>query len=141
MRPSRLLCTTALVVFASCASGAFAQDYPDMLGTWKGQADAIVLGNPIHFGDGSQVEQPRVAGFEITIAITGQEGRYIWGTISGGGATEPWLGSLWSDGSGYRAVDSNGHVDGRIISDTEIENCYTHTGETIVASCAVLTRQ
>ena len=43
--------------------------------------------------------------------------------------------------SGYRAVDSNGQVDGRIISENEIENCYTHTGETIVASCAVLTRQ
>lgn len=135
----------ALALYATSGFHAAAQAFPDMVGVWKGQADGIVLGDATHFqsrGDqGTYLEEPRIAAFEITITIAHQEGRYIWGTIAGGGLTEPWLGSLWSDGAGYRAVDGNGHVDGRILSENEIENCYTHTGDTIVASCAVLTRQ
>jgi hypothetical protein len=145
MRRRTLVATTALIAFAAAGSAALAQDYPDMVGVWKGHADGIVLGDPDHFmsavESGKVPEEPRTAEFDITITIAKQEGRYIWGTISGGGNTEPWLGSIWNDGKGYRAVDSNGHVDGRIISATEIENCYTHTGQTIVVSCSILTRQ
>lgn len=145
MRRTILRGAAMLIAFAAAAPAALAQDFPNMVGVWKGHADGIVLGDPDHFMSaveaGKTPEDPRTGGFDITITIVNQEGRNFWGTISGGGTTEPWLGTIWSDGKGYRAVDSDGHVDGRIISADEIENCYTHTGETIVASCAMMTRE
>jgi hypothetical protein len=133
MRKPNSAFAAGLVLCIASASPAVAEDFPDMVG---------VLGDPRHFeARGEPLQEPRTAAFDITITIMRQEGRYVWGTISGGGATEPWLGSLWSDGSGYRAVDSDGHVDGRILSEDRIENCYTHTGETMVVSCSILTRQ
>lgn len=145
MRRHTLAAAAALIALSGAVPAALAQDFPDMVGVWKGHAGGIVVGDADHFMSavetGKDPEEARLAGFDITITIVKQEGRYIWGTISGGGTAEPWLGSIWSDGKGYRAVDGNGHIDGRIISANEIENCYTHTGETMVASCGMLTRQ
>lgn len=140
----KLRWTSALAVtlVAATASVAQAQDYPDMTGVWTANADGVVIGNPQHFEpDDAEGSEPRTAEFDITIDITGQDGRYLWGTISGGGATEPWLASLWDDGSGYRGVDSDGYIEGRIISEDQVENCYAHTHETMVVSCSILTRQ
>lgn len=145
MRRMTLFGATALIVLAGAVPVVLAQEIPNMVGVWKGQVEGVVVGDPDHFMSqveaGQALDEPHRAGFDITINIVKQDGRLIWGTISGGGTTEPWLGTIWSDGKGLRAVDSNGHIDGRIISADEFENCYTHTGETIVASCAMMKRE
>ena len=136
---STCLCLTML---AGSVSGAFAQDFPNMVGTWTGLGEGVVIGNPQHFAPGADGSQaPRRASFEVTIEIVNQDDRFIWGTISGGGAVEPWLATLWSDGTGYMGVDSDGYMFGRILSENEVENCYAHTGDTMVAACTVMKRQ
>lgn len=142
MSKLKLASALAVSLVAATASMAQAQEYPDMIGVWTATADGVLIGDPQHFEPADVAgDRPRTAEFKLTIDITGQDGRYLWGTISGGGASEPWLASLWDDGSGYRGVDSDGFVEGRIISDDQVENCYAHTGETMVVSCAILTRQ
>ena len=134
-----LMATATLV---AGGSGALAQSFPDMIGVWTGQAEGVIIGNPMHFSaDGSDGEAPRIAAFELTIDISHQDGRFIWGTISGGNSVEPWLATLWSDGSGYSGVDSDGFMNGRILAETTVENCYAHTGNTMVAACVIMERQ
>ena len=113
-----------------------------MVGVWKGVGDGVVIGDPLHFApDADGGDAPRRASFEITIHIVDQDQRFIWGTISGGGAEEPWLATLWSDGTGYMGVDSDGYMFGRLLSANEVENCYAHNGDTMVAACTIMTRE
>ena len=131
-----------LVALLGSAHPSLAQDFPDMIGTWTGIGEGVVIGDPLHFApDAEGNDAPRRAAFEITIEIVNQDERFIWGTISGGSAVEPWLATLWSDGKGYMGVDSDGYMFGRILSENEVENCYAHTGATMVAACTVMTRQ
>lgn len=144
MRKMARVGATALIVLAVATAAALAQDYPDMVGVWKGHVEGVIIGDPDHFMSAVEAgdpEKPRIAEFDITVDIVEQEGRLIWGTISGGGTSEPWLGTISRDGKGLRAVDGNGFVDGRILSADEFENCYLHTGGTIVASCAIMKRE
>lgn len=130
------------VALIALPTALYAQEFPNMLGTWTGSAEGIVIGDPLHFSpEGDGPGTPRRAGFDLTIEISHQDGRFIWGTVSGGGATEPWLATIWNDGQGYMGVDSDGHMFGRILSENEVENCYAHTTETMVASCVVMTRE
>ena len=132
----------AAVFIAAGVSPLYALEFPEMVGTWVGDAEGVVIGDPLHFApEGDGPEAPRRAGFELTIEITNQDERFIWGTISGGGAEEPWLATLWSDGTGYMGGDSDGYMFGRLLPDGAIENCYAHTGETMVAACVVMRRE
>ncbi|MEM8663587.1 MAG: hypothetical protein AAGF49_05630 [Pseudomonadota bacterium] len=114
---------------------------PDMVGTWTGTTESVISGNPRHFGS-TEGDGTRTASTEATLTITNQEGGVFWGTFASPTASEKWLGALWGDGTGFRAVDTDGYAEGRFIDEDAFEICYTHTGgETMVASCVVMERE
>jgi hypothetical protein len=143
MKIARILAVAATAAcLASLDTAAGAADYPDMLGSWSGTSEAVVLGHPRHYEDNpDEAVDARLASAEFTLTLTGQDGRRLWGTFESPTHSEAWLGVLWSDGKGLRGVDMDGHVEGRILDENTMEFCYTHTGETMVASCVVLRRE
>lgn len=138
MKPAACLATAAAL--AAAAATAAAQDYPDLVGVWTGTSEAVVIGDPPHYM-ASEEATPTVGSADFTLMLTGQDGRRIWGTFGSEGDIEPWLGVLWSDGKGLMGVDGDGYVEGRILDPDTMEFCYTHTGQSMVASCVRLTRE
>lgn len=130
------------LAFLLCLSPAFAADWPDLLGTWKGTSRAVVLGEGGHYqGD---VSGAKFLQAELTIEWTDQkDGRYV-GTISSAMQTEPKLGILSADGTSFFTVDTDGSSDGRLIDNDHFELCYQQTSATdpqMVASCVIFERQ
>lgn len=135
----RALMTAVLLL---SLSPALAQEWPDLLGTWKGMSRAVVLGEGGHY-DGD-VSGAKFLEAELTIEWTDQDnGRYV-GTITSPMKTEPKLGILSADGTSFFTVDSDGASDGRLIDADHFELCYQQTSaadEQMVASCVVFERQ
>lgn len=133
---------TFLVVFAF-SFPAIAQEWPDLLGTWKGTSRSVVSGVGGHFG-GEHDDKPRFAEVELTIEWTEQnEGRYI-GTLTSGSHTEGKLGVVSADGTSLVTVDHDGQSVGRIIDGNSFELCYaqtSHSDEQMVVSCVIFNRQ
>ncbi|XWN32236.1 MAG: hypothetical protein ROR55_03715 [Devosia sp.] len=129
----------AMVLFAHHAVAQ--SEFPDLKGTWKGMSETVVIGNPRHFVDDPNTSDPRVVSAEFSLELTGQDGRRLWGVLSTPSFSEPWLAVMRDGGETFLGVDSDGHVEGRVMDGDTIEICYAHNGETMVASCAKLSRQ
>ena len=140
MKTTKFFMAAALSCFL-IFSGAAAQAYPDMVGTWKATNEAVVIGNPKHYKTSPDTATPRFVGADLTVTIRQQEGRRLAGTVATADYSEAFLGVLWRDGKSLRGVDENGFIEARISDPNTMEWCYTHTGATMVAGCMVLTRR
>lgn len=122
---------------------AAAQEWPDLLGTWKGTSRSVVSGVGGHF-TGDHGNTPRFAEVELTIEWTEQNaGRYV-GTVTSGSHTEGKLGVMSADGTTLLTVDHDGQSVGRIIDGNSFELCYaqtSHSDEQMVVSCVTFERQ
>lgn len=117
-------------------ASAFAQEAPDMLGTWTGANRAVVSGAGGHYGDGEDAATFRAV--ELTIEWTAQDDGRLIGTIASPLSTEPKVGVLSSDGVTLFTADSDGSSVGRLIDADHFELCYMQTSiadERIVVSC------
>lgn len=127
---------------------ALAQDAPDLKGKWTGQTHSIVAGKGGHWPESAGTfEKPGLFEKDMTLAITGQEGRRFWGvTTIGGGAqatSEPFIGELTPDGKRLVIADTDGTWDGPLDGDT-FSFCYTQAGgpsNSSVVSCTAVKRQ
>jgi hypothetical protein len=71
-----------IVMLMALASPAAADNaIPDLLGTWKGESQSIVLGGSPHH-PGQQADQPRLTSVAFTLVIDKQDGRRFSGTFS-----------------------------------------------------------
>jgi len=129
------------------ATPAAAQEWPDLIGVWKGTSRAVVGKASGHYGNVGDVAAGEVGKFvsaELTIEWVKQDdGRYI-GSITSASHTEPKLGIVSGDGKSLFTVDSDGHSVGRLIDNDHFELCYMQTSEgdeQMVASCVVFERQ
>lgn len=132
-----------IVLALAFASPAAAQQWPDLLGTWKGTSRSVVSGVGGHF-TGEHDDKPRFAEVELTIEWTAQDqGRYI-GTITSNNHTEGKLGVISADGTSLLTVDHDGQSVGRLIDENAFELCYaqtSHSDEQMVVSCVTFIRQ
>lgn len=130
-------------LFVLAGSPAIAQDWPSLVGEWKGTTRTVTIGAGGHFAD----SQPEAAQFrEVELTIEWKEennGRYV-GTITSANHTENKLGIMSSDGVSFYTVDEDGHSAGRLIDADHFELCYMQTSSTdsqMVASCVTFERQ
>lgn len=117
-------------------ASVFAQEMPDMLGTWTGTSRAVVSGTGGHYGEGEDAAAFREV--ELTIEWTAQDDGRLIGTITSPLSTEPKVGVLSSDGQSLYTADSDGSSVGRLIDEDHFELCYMQTSiadEQIVVSC------
>ena len=94
------------------ASIVTADEYPSMVGTWKGTSEAVVLGDALYYKNNTKDGTPRMSSAEFVLDLTHQDGRRKQVTTK---IKEPWIGVFWNDKESLQAVDSNGHITGRIL--------------------------
>ena len=132
----------SLVISLSVASIVTADEFPNMIGTWTGTSEAVVLGNPAYYPDrASEQATPRSSSADFTITLTHQDGRRIRGNVSSNNMSEPWIGAFWNDGKSFQAVDADGQIVGRMINTNTMELMYTQqAGSTMITSHVVFSR-
>ena len=135
------------VVFAGAgavvlAGSAMAQDVPDLVGTWKGNAQAVYLGqNPYRLPDS---DAPTFGSdeMEFIYVIDKQEGTRFAGHMEGK-ATETLIGALQPpDFGGGVFLDDDGVYPFTLRDENTIDFCYFHHNSTSkVVACFTVTRQ
>ncbi len=135
----RLALTALLAMLAS--TPAAAQDgFANLLGTWKGDSDSIVLsgGNTHHAGKSAE---PRLSRVPFTLTIDKQDGRRISGTFASAKHKETVI-AVISRGGAIYMVDDDGYSVGTLLSPTRLELCYMKRDAAgRVASCTEMTKQ
>ena len=136
MKKSSFAALALILGCAACSQAPAAQDsMPDLKGNWVGTSDSIVRGTAPHHA-AAPGPQPLVDHVQFTLAITGQDGRRFWGTVSGGTSTEPVIGVIALDGKTIVARDNDGLIEGTIVDADTIDSVYSHNNGTsaVVAS-------
>jgi hypothetical protein len=131
-----------VAVLAALASPpAAAQDnFPNLVGTWKGDSASIVLsgGNEHHPG---KSPGPRLSSVPFTLVIDKQDGRRVSGTFSSPRHKETVIAVISRNGAIYM-VDDDGYTIGTMLSPTRLELCYMKRAPSgRVASCTEMTKQ
>lgn len=135
---SHALCGAAIVFVASSAS---AQTPPNLVGTWKGKAEAVIIGpNPYRV---TESPGPNFGGMmEFTYIIKQQQGVRFTGELSAK-VTETVIGTLRPPEfrSGIM-LDNDGEYDFTLRNPTTMDVCYRHTNMTSKAvACFTLEKQ
>lgn len=129
----------AFAMFATTA--AVAQEPFSMLGTWKGQANAVHLGaNPYRATDGAGPNMPANA-IEFTFVINEQQGNRFSGTSTSGTRSETIIGAIAPDNAGGVMLDDDGQYLMTIKTSNSVDVCYNHRTEAgRVVACYPLNR-
>jgi hypothetical protein len=141
----RVVLAALLTVAVSTAAGAQGAA-PDLKGTWTGKFRSIVYGaNSHHPGAQAVTDVPRVRELEFSFEIIGQDGGLLWGNSwSDPAVKEPFAWTIVPDGKSIVGADTDGTFQISIVSPTELNLCYEHTGlspsKSIVASCGSMSR-
>ena len=113
---------------------------PDLVGTWKGDSESIVLsgGNTHHPGTS---REPRLSNVPFTLVIDKQDGRRISGTFSSAKHKEAVIAVISRTGTIYM-VDDDGYSLGTLLAPNRLELCYMKRAPNgSVASCTEMTKQ
>jgi hypothetical protein len=135
----RLALAAALAALASIPAAAQG-GFPNLIGTWKGDSESIVLsgGNQHHHG---KSREPRMSNVPFTLVIDKQDGRRISGTFSSAKHKEIVIAVISRNGAIYM-VDDDGLTIGTLLSPTRLELCYMKRARNgSVASCTEMTKQ
>jgi hypothetical protein len=114
---------------------------PNLLGTWKGESETIVLGagNPHH--PATQSAEPQLRSIAFTLTIDKQDGRRFSGTYSSARSSEKVLAVVSRSGTVF-LVDDEGYTVGTMLAPNRMELCYMHVSSASrLASCTELTKQ
>jgi hypothetical protein len=126
-------------VFTSIPSVA-QEAFPNLIGTWKGNSESIVLsgGNTHHPG---KSREARMSDVEFTLMIDKQDGRRISGTFSSAKHKEAVIAVISRNGTVYM-VDDDGYSVGTLLTANRLELCYMKRATNgSVASCTEFSRQ
>jgi hypothetical protein len=135
----KLAIVAALAALASTPAAAQA-GFPNLVGTWKGDSESIVLpaGNTHHPGTN---KGPRMSSVPFTLVVEKQDGRRFYGTFSSAKHKETVIAVISHNGAVYM-VDDDGYTIGSLISPTRLELCYMKQSPNgRVASCTEMTKQ
>jgi hypothetical protein len=133
------LCGAAFMVAATHAS---AQTPPNLVGTWKGKAEAVFVGpTPYRVAEGWG---PNFGGeIEYSYVVKEQRGSRFSGDQSAGKVTEIIIGTLRPPE--FRSgiiLDQDGESDFTLRNATTMDVCYRHTNMTSkVVACFTLVKQ
>jgi hypothetical protein len=133
------ICGVALVLAASSAS---AQTTPNLIGTWKGKAQAVFVGpTPYRVAEGTG---PNFGGeIEYSYVVKQQQGGRFSGDQSAGKVTETIIGALRPPE--FRTgiiVDQDGESDFTLRNASTMDVCYRHINLTSrVVACFTLEKQ
>ena len=140
---SKLACIFTFVALAALPAMPAAAEtaIPNLIGTWKGESESIVLGggNPHH--PATQSNEPQLRSVPFTLTIDKQDGRRFSGTFSSARSSEKVVAVISRSGVIFLADDA-GYNDGTMLAPNRMELCYLHVSSAArIASCVELTKQ
>jgi hypothetical protein len=142
---ARAVAVAALVAAASAggAQPAAAQGtIPDLVGTWRGTAQAVMVGHTPYRarqGEGAHFADAQV---EFTYRITRQQGNRFIGELTAGERQETVIGAIQGDHRGGLMLDDDGQYAFTLRGPDSIDLCYAHSyPPSRVVACFTLTRQ
>jgi hypothetical protein len=140
---SKLACILTFVALAALPAMPAAAEtaIPNLIGTWKGESESIVLGggNPHHPATASN--EPQLRSVPFTLTIDKQDGRRFSGTFSSARSSEKVIAVISRSGVIFMA-DDEGYTDGTMLAPNRMELCYLHVSSAArIASCLELTKQ
>ncbi len=137
----RLLIAAAALI--GTATVALAQEAPNLVGTWKGEAEAVIIGpTPYRVPDGPGPNFP-AAKITYTYVIDAQHGNRFAGTLTAGKFSETFIGALkppaFESGT---IIDTDGRYDFTLRPGGSVMDlCYAHNYPTTRAvACFTLTK-
>ena len=133
------VCVSAIVFAASSAS---AQTPPNLVGTWKGKAEAVFVGpTPYRVSEGNGANFG--GEIEYSYVVKEQKGARFSGDQSAGKVTETIIGTMRPPE--FRSgiiLDHDGESDFTLRNATTMDVCYRHTNMTSkVVACFTLVKQ
>ena len=136
----RSILAAAVLTALASASAAAQNAVPDLVGTWTGTSESIVLtaGNPHHPG---KAKGPRLSNVPFTLVIEKQDGRRFYGTFSSAKQKETVIAVIGRNGTIYM-VDDDGYNFGTVLAPNRMELCYMkQSPRGRVASCTEMAKQ
>ena len=138
--------TLVLAVIGMPAAALAQGTVPDLKGTWTGTGPSVVYGTTQHHPGAGSDDTPRIHEIEFTLAVTGQEGRNLWGHNSSKLAdiNEPFAWSLSSSGRTGIGADTDGYYQIAVESADVMEVCYAQNrlgpSHSIITACRTYKR-
>lgn len=105
---------------------AFAQQAPNLIGTWNGEANDAVIGEGRIYPGGT-AGQVRFLKERLSYKVDKQEGRAFSGVISIKGSNIPMVGSLAGDFMSGAIATKQGTTSFRILDPNKIALCFSTT--------------
>jgi hypothetical protein len=141
MRMARRGWITVLALLTAASASAQTASFPDLRGTWKGESEAIVMGNGGSHHPSPQVPEPQLTSVALTLTIDRQEGRRFAGTLVSARSREVVLGVVSRTGTLFMA-DDDGYDFATLVGPDRMELCYLHVDTSgSVAFCVQLVKQ
>ncbi len=106
---------------------AGAEEVPDLVGNWTGNVSVVRLGSLDAVPEMSSENLTYSDGISRPLVIEEQNGRRfagVWTSTGNPEASEMILGVIGFDNETIYMVDEDGHIDGKLISATEMEVVY-----------------
>ena len=135
---SKLAWIVTFAVF-SVTPAAAESAIPNLLGTWKGESESIVMGPGNAHHSAAPAPGPRLNSIAFTMTIDKQDGRRFSGAFTSARGNDTIIAVISRNGSIYM-VDDDGYTIGTILAPNRMELCYMRQSpEARVASCTEMT--
>jgi hypothetical protein len=137
---SKLAWIVTFAVFSATPAAAESA-IPNLLGTWKGESESIVMGPGNAHHSAAPAAGPRLNSIAFTMTIDKQDGRRFSGAFTSARGNDTIIAVISRNGSIYM-VDDDGYTIGTILAPNRMELCYMRQSpEARVASCTEMTKQ
>ena len=117
---------TILILTLGFSMGAFAQQAPNLIGTWNGETNDATIGEGRIYPGGSP-GQIRFLKEKISYKVDKQEGRTFSGAATIKGSSIVFVGSLSSDLSSGAIATKQGITTFKILDPNKIALCFSTT--------------
>ncbi len=137
-----LLGAAVSVTLLVCPAEA-AENYPDLRGTWTGQADAVFIGpsGQSRIGENSDKQPATFGSAEFKLIVEKQKDRRFSGTVTVQNWTKQIVGAVFKNGF-IRWAEPGGFVEAELTARDTLQTCYIRASEfSQMVSCAKLERQ
>jgi len=122
----KFIALSILFGLSTICQSAWAQQAPNLIGTWVGETNDAVIGGGTHYPNGKAGEI-RFLKSVVTYKFDQQKNRAFSGTFSIAGHTVPIVGSMSSDLASGAMADPDGTYSFKVLNPNQLAVCFATT--------------